>query len=261
MLVWCAYCQTLQREDPPFFRYSISHTICADCTKRMKDGDEDLIDEGKTDYFTRLIAAGQRSNLADCRHIRDEGLALGFQPADLAFAAISGVLDEIGNNWQCVTSTVVDEHRATRWCELFLEGMPQPPRIDGKLDLLGTVTPSNIHILGARLAEFVLRDWGIRAEVITPAIPMSELLDIIRDRAPSCVAVSCGIPTAVPEAVTMARELIASDYDGINVLVGPAVRRVDFDLETDRVRTARTLFDVIEILELSRTPAAEAATT
>lgn len=243
------------REDPPFFRYALSHGICPECAEHFAVGEPE-INESIVAYFNSLLEAGQRADLSRCKQLRDEGLALGLSAADIAFAGISGVLDQIGQAWEEGLITVADEHRATRWCESFLETMPKPYPENDELELFGTVTPSNMHNLGARLAEFVLQDWGVKAEVIVPSLPIAEVLEIVKTRKVRHVTISCGLPTAVLEATEMAQRLRDDHFEGSIILVGPAVRREAVpDTESD-ILLAKTIFDVIELIGAKLPPAA-----
>ncbi|MFO0743156.1 MAG: B12-binding domain-containing protein [Labilithrix sp.] len=231
MILWCAYCQTFLREEPPYDDPLISHGICATCAQRFQD-DDGLVDrtEELRDLMTRIFDCARRAEMTAIPALIEEARVRGVTPASLLIGFLQPALYRIGQAWHAGSVTVAEEHRFTAWCETFLAQLPARRSATSQVDVLILVLPSNAHTLGARFAAELLEARGISTQVIVPGIPTTDAVKEVERLRPAIVGLSCALPSSLPEAdalVAQLRELIDPSWQGRFLLAGMALRDAD----------------------------------
>lgn len=251
MIRWCAYCQTLLGEAPPYTDYAITHGICPVCDARlMRDEHLVAIHAQRIAFFRELFAAARQGDAATSRAYVERGLELGIGLAELAVGVLQPLLAEVGAHWEKGEISAAMEHRVTAWCETFLAALPPPPPLEegARIELLGLMAPGNRHTVGLRLAEYVLRTQGVHCEAFFPDLPLDEIITLVRDAAPAWIGFSCAQPHMVEAVLSMVPVLRDSGFEGSVMLSGQAVRREPHRWRSSGVTICLTLDEAVAVI-------------
>ncbi len=177
MIVWCAYCQTFQGEAPPYSKMTLTHGMCATCSKSGLEWTEEESERIQTlaGLHRKFWKAGRDGDPDRIKDLAERGIQAGVRPIDLLFGFAAPALAKVGEMWANNTLTFEDEHRFTRSCEYLATlvaqqaGLASPdqdlqPGEDGSV-LLASVQGSK-HTLGPRFASLGLMSLGIRSHVL-----------------------------------------------------------------------------------------------
>jgi methanogenic corrinoid protein MtbC1 len=212
MIRWCAYCQRHQGEAEPYDDYSVTHTICEDCTARgayMSREPASLA--AIRDFLARVAdAAGPE---ASAEQLVSEGMALGLDPVDLLLGIVQPVLRQIGERWASGEATIAEEHRVSATCGLLIQriadadpnaaALRQAPRPE----VLLLAAANNRHTLGIQLLEALLIRQYISTFTIYPGPTVDEIVALARKLRPRVAAISCALPEQLGSAQLAAERL------------------------------------------------------
>jgi methanogenic corrinoid protein MtbC1 len=203
---WCCYCQTFLGELAPYDDPSFSHGICERCEAQL-ERDVPLVettDQVRTLVYG-LLAAAESRDWDTCQVAIQEARELGLPDDSILVAVLQPALYRAGLEWQAGRMSVAAEHFLTSWCEQVFATLPRPVRTAPPSALLFQ-TPGNQHTLGVRFAAHLLAARGVSAEVVSPAIPLSEMIALARRLRPSAIGFSC----ALPHSARVASDLVSS---------------------------------------------------
>lgn len=219
MLSWCAYCQQLIDEVPPYEDFSITHGICAECAD-----DEDALFEDDLSgplilkgFQERLFKAGRHADLEELERIIDDCQEINIRYIDILIGLIAPSLYQIGEDWEKGTVTVADEHRFTSFCEKAYEiiaariysSSPDDSMQTGQLDVLLINAPENRHTLGIRIIRLWLLSNGSVAEAVVQRLNVEEILTLVRTKQPRYLLISMALAEQKEEVIAIA-ECIAA---------------------------------------------------
>ncbi len=210
MIRWCSYCQAFMGEKPPFDEPTFTHTMCSRCDRRLEQGEAlDASTVPLRALMNRVLASARAGDETACADIVARARELGLRPDSVLVGLLQPALYQAGLDWQGGRMSVAAEHRLTSWCErafnLLVTGShPTPP-----IDLLILQTSGTEHTVGPRFAAASLASHGISVEVVVPALPLSEIKDLVRELRPRVIGFSCALPESVRVATDLVEQLRA----------------------------------------------------
>lgn len=206
MIRWCCYCQTYLGERAPYDDPSFTHSVCERCVAEL-ERDVPLVEATNRvrTLVDGLLAAAESRDWNACQVAIREARALALADDSILVAVLQPALYRAGLEWQACRMSVAAEHWLTSWCEQVFAALPEQTKATPPSVLLFQ-TPGNQHTLGARFAGRLLTARGVSTEVITPGIPLSEMVALARRLRPSAIGFSC----ALPHSARVALELVTS---------------------------------------------------
>ena len=214
--------------------------------------DELPIDERSVEFFRNLLTVADQGDLTTCQTMLEKGKSLGLRTSDLVITALSSILNDVGSRWEAGAITDADERRVTRWCLAFLEQVPLPSSGSDQLDLVAMAATNNIHNVGLKLAEYVIRERGLGIEILPNGSSMDEIFQKLQSSRARHFVISCALPTMIQEALDVFAELSRRGYGGSMVLTGACVRRMQSLHDLDHVQCVNTVWEMIEMLVAAR---------
>ena len=213
MIRWCAYCQRYQNEVDPFDDYSITHTICKQCTARRAYLAVQPTSLGDIrDFFVRVsgIHACPRPT---AEAIVSEGAALGLDPVDLLLGIVQPLLRQIGDRWARGEATTSDERRVSALCTSVIRLIVESDTEAAALrraqpsDVMLALAEGNAHLLGVKLLEVFLLKNGVSTFIMGPGATSADIVKPARGLRPRIVAISAAVPEHISSAQCVAESL------------------------------------------------------
>lgn len=224
MIKWCSYCLRYLGEIEPLEDYAVSHGICRECLRTVRDGvDRDRIDELR-EFNQRLQSLSYRARSEIDGLIRD-GAALGMRPLDLMVGMLQPLLYDIGEKWARGEATVADEHRLTAAAAVTLDRMferyvdPSKRQSEHPLVLL-VCAQGNTHELGARMVEFMLLQAELPTFAVYPGMPNRQVMDLAAGLEPSYLGVSVALAEQLPAVAELAEAVHAGAGNHPKIVLG-----------------------------------------
>lgn len=250
MFVWCSYCQRLLCEKPPYDNHTMSYGLCAKCSARASSEGELFpdADQPRVQYFRDVQQAARRGQVETASEFVATGLDLGIAAADIAVGMLHPILHELGDDWEAGRITLLEEHRGTRWCENVLAHLPRANGRSASATIAGRLAPGNSHTVGIRIAEYVLGERGIVADIDLVPRTKSELAEHLLALPVELVAISCALADHAEAAVETMREVRSHDPRKRGLLVGPAIRTHSGAFAEDGVQECASLWDILHVL-------------
>ena len=227
MIRWCSYCQRFLGEKAPYDDPAFSHGVCDDCDARLERG-EPIHSETQPlrALVQRLIESASVGDELACDALLAEASASPLSTESLLIGVLQPALYQAGLDWQAARMSVAAEHRLTSWCERAFSALPAAAR-PLPLDMAIFQAPGNSHTLGPRFAARVLAARGLSVEAVVPALPVAEIVALVRDLRPRAIGLSCALPaaaTAAMDLVTSLREALEPELRCRYFLSGMALR-------------------------------------
>ncbi|OBI31070.1 cobalamin-binding protein [Mycobacterium sp. E2238] len=146
----------------------------------------------------------------------------GMTPEDVLLEVIAPIQHKVGTEWAANRISVAQEHAATAINDRVIAALAHHPA--GKVPAHGgRVTLACVdgewHALPARLLAEVLRLRGWHVDFLGAQVPTPHLIAHLHQHGPDVVALSCSIPTRLPNAHAA---IIACQSAGFPVLAGGA---------------------------------------
>jgi methanogenic corrinoid protein MtbC1 len=146
----------------------------------------------------------------------------GMTPEEVLLEVIAPVQHKVGTEWAANRISVAQEHASTAINDRVIAALAHHPA--GKVVAHGgRVTLACVdgewHALPARLLAEVLRLRGWRVDFLGAQVPTPHLIAHLHQHGPDVVALSCSIPTRLPNAHAA---IIACQSAGFPVLAGGA---------------------------------------
>lgn len=216
MIVWCAYCQRFQGEQPPLDDYEVTHGLCARCSAKGAPQDDEAIAAIRplAAFYSRLRTQARAGTELPTGQVLSEARSLGVRPLDLLLGMVQPALYEIGDLWSRGEMSVAMEHRFSanvqRIVDAIAEATPAPPPRRGDLDYLLVAADREQHTLGLRFVELFLREHGRSTFLVAPGLPAAEVLALVRSLEPRTL----GLSVALPAHAAAVRE-ISTALDGV----------------------------------------------
>ncbi|MCB1325361.1 MAG: B12-binding domain-containing protein [Spirochaetales bacterium] len=263
MISWCSYCQKYIGEKEPLEVYGMSHGICVDCIARGAFTDPAVPGRIRPirEFYQRLYQVGRYGRPADAPAILAEGRGMGLDPLDLLVGIVQPLQYEMGRAWERNEISVQQEHMFTATMQELVETVAvyydsgkelresQHPRF-----LLVDPVPGGQpgHSLGLRVVEAFLLARGTACRVVSPGIPVEELLPFVE----SCKPAFLGISITLPDTTGYARQVehrlahLNGPIPGL-ILGGYALRTGMAVADIPGVTVCRNLRQLDEVLQAS----------
>lgn len=208
MIRWCCYCQAFLGERAPYDDPQFTHTICPACDAKLEqDAPLDRETHAVRELFRQILDRARSGDEHACAPLLERARELGLGTESVLVGLLQPALYQAGLDWQGGTMSVTAEHRLTRWCGRALALIPPAPRATPPIDLLIIQTPGNAHTLGARIAGRALEARGFAVEVVTPGVPVGEMIALARELRPAAIGFSCALPASVQVAAELIMQL------------------------------------------------------
>lgn len=224
MIIWCAYCQQFLRESAPFEELDVSHGICKSCSEKglsLNKTDEAKLKE-LVQLQRQLYAAGKSGDHSRINSLIQNCNDIGVRPMDMIFGFLSPMLVKLGKLWEKGEITVVEEHRFTSFCEQLLGALKatSTTKNDQPRFILASAN-GNYHNFGLKLIHLWLEAHAYSVELITPSLPMDELLEYTMDVKPHFVGISVSLPDQISDVKTYIHTLSSkSDSPVRQIFIG-----------------------------------------
>ena len=205
-------------------------------------------EEVRTCYLDAILAGSRREAFGVIELARAEGLGIRrlylevFQPA----------MREIGRLWQENRITVADEHLATAITQLAMSRLYEElfgDRVDAGPLLVAACAQDERHELGLRMICDLLELDGWDTVFLGAAVPVEDLVRLVKERRPEVVALSASITphlARVRDAVRAIRE--AMPEGGPVIAIGGRAFSGDAAL-AERMGADLTARDAVEVAE------------
>lgn len=149
-------------------------------------------------------------------------LDAGMAPEDVLLEVIAPVQHRVGAEWAANRISVAQEHAATAINDRVIAALAHHP--SGKVAAHGgrvalACVDGEWHALPARLLAEVLRLRGWQVDFLGAQVPTPHLIAHVHEHGPDVVALSCSIPTRLPNAHAA---IVACQSAGFPVLAGGA---------------------------------------
>lgn len=154
-------------------------------------------EEARTLYLDAALRGSRREAFGVVETARAAGVGV----REMYLEVFQPVLRELGRLWQENRITVAEEHLATavtqaamgRLADAVFAGAAQP----GPL-LVAACAEGERHELGLRMVCDVLEMEGWDTVFLGAAVPVEDLVTLVRERRPRVVALSAALPAHVP---------------------------------------------------------------
>ena len=176
----------------------------------------DLAGDGRVDEAVHL-----------CLDLYDRGVA----PEAIALRLLRPAQCEVGRRWSLGTGTVAQEHAVSAAADAALAALSAAAPARTRGDPVVVACPrTEWHGLAARMVTQLLRWRGVAAEFVGTLASDAALAQLVDDRRPRALALSCTMTSALPEvarAVVVAARLIHDELGADDVeLVRDAAEQV-----------------------------------
>jgi len=190
-----------------------------DLTHARRAGDEACAE--RVNVFADLLVAG---DAPAAETIVRELMADGVSATVVLARLVHPAMTRIGEQWECSTLTVADEHLAVTIAHHVLavlyEHLLEAP-FDSRGRVLLAAAEGDRHALGLRMVADVLEGAGYRVIYLGADVPNDALLAAVARHRPSIVGLSASLTLVLP-AVHRAIAAIAASDPEIHVIVGGA---------------------------------------
>lgn len=145
-------------------------------------------------------------------------LDLGMEPEELTRQLLQPAQREVGRRWALGSWSVAQEHAASAVTDTVLATISAavPGRQRGEPVLIAC-PPTEWHGLAARMVTQLLRWRGVAADHVGTLASDSALQELLADRQPRALALSCTMTSALP---AVARAVTVASRHGTAVLAG-----------------------------------------
>lgn len=219
MIKWCSYCQRYLGELEPLASYKVTHGICRECMKRVREGGFD------DRFLARIRALGERIMASafdrvppDIGGVLCDGRELGLRPVDLAVGVLQPSLYRVGELWASGEITVADEHRFTAFAKQLLDKVcalvPDSLMRAQQPSVLLARAEGNEHDLGVRLLGLQLASEGISSRTLPEAIGSEQVLAAVRAWQPKMLGLSISMVEQVHTVESIAVAVRAETAPG-----------------------------------------------
>lgn len=253
MIKWCAYCQSFLGELPPHESLIISHGICKPCKNIGAFGDDSRqpILAPLIDLQKELYTAGLSGDTSKIPHLIERSQKIGVQPLDMIFGFLSPMLVQIGVQWEKGITSVREEHLFTNFAESLLLSIQNnsstklspPPNPN----ILLVSADGNYHTFGLKLIHLWLNTKLYTSELISPGLPMNELLTYTKTTRPKFVGISISLRSQVTNLQNYIQTLQSELRDDApKVLVGGYAIKARL-IDAAEIAPARLVSDILEL--------------
>jgi len=195
--------------------FDIAHTKSLNPVSSIRT-DNPLKEE--LEAFTRFLVESDRHSAA---HLVQDLLKKGTDPKEIYRHLFHPFQIELGNLWQQNKITVAQEHFATASTQfimsLLYEKILTTPK--GNRVLLGTCVSGELHEMGIRMVCDYLECCGWNTYFLGSNMPTRGILDMVVDKNPDIIAISCTMTYHIPKVVSLIEQLRKEDIKN-SVLVG-----------------------------------------
>ncbi|HEX8692751.1 MAG TPA: cobalamin-dependent protein [Longimicrobium sp.] len=205
--------------------------------------------EAPAAYLDAVVAGSRRDAFA----VVDAALAAGMELRDLYLDVFQPALREVGRLWQENRVTVAEEHLATAitqaamarlYDRLFARATGEGPL------LLAACADAERHEVGLRMICDLLELEGWDTVYLGAAVPVEDLVGMVRGRRPDVVALSASIAPHLPRVREAVRAIRAAlPQGGPLIAVGGRAFRQDPEL-AGWIGADLTADDAAELAEL-----------
>jgi methanogenic corrinoid protein MtbC1 len=205
-------------------------------------------EEARDRYLAAIRAGSRREALG----VVDVALVSGMDARTLYLQVFQPAMHEIGRLWQENRITVADEHLATAITQLAMSRLYEElfgDRVDAGPLLVAACAEDERHELGLRMICDLLELDGWDTVFLGAAVPVEDLVRMVKERRPEVVALSASITphlARVREAVRAIRE--AMPQDGPVIAIGGRAFAGDAAL-AERMGADLTAKDAVEVAE------------
>jgi methanogenic corrinoid protein MtbC1 len=205
-------------------------------------------EEARDRYLAAIRAGSRREALG----VVDVALAAGMDARTLYLQVFQPAMHEIGRLWQENRITVADEHLATAITQLAMSRLYEElfgDRVDAGPLLVAACAEDERHELGLRMICDLLELDGWDTVFLGAAVPVEDLVRMVKERRPEVVALSASITphlARVREAVRAIRD--AMPEDGPVIAIGGRAFSGDAAL-AERMGADLTAKDAVEVAE------------
>ena len=201
MIRWCSYCQKYVGEVPPLQDYSMTHTICDECTVSVDAREDANIQAMRqiASFYQRLQDASDAGDTLRASALVDEGLGLGLRIGDLAWGMLQPLLYRLGERWAAGELSVANDHAfsamAMSAVELLFakDARLQSRRQHHAPEILLVMAEENYHTLGLCMAELGLCLQGHTTMAVMPGLPAKEIAALVRSLKPKVLGMSVAL--------------------------------------------------------------------
>lgn len=168
-----------------------------------------------TDRLLRLARAGDDRGAV---RLAVDLLGEGADPLDLLLGVVAPAQHEVGERWLRREWNVADEHVATAVADRMvatIAGRAEPTASRGTA-VVGCAE-GEWHALPARLVAEALGLAGWRVVFLGPSVPPNHLRELILDRSPDVLVLSCTVATNLGG---LRRSIAAARHPGLPIVVG-----------------------------------------
>jgi methanogenic corrinoid protein MtbC1 len=179
--------------------------------------------------FLQAILTGQRHAAVQ---IAKEALRNGLSLQELYVDVFQPALYEVGARWESNRLTVAQEHVATAITQYVMAQVYQPPdvRTAAKGRVVLTGVEGELHNVGAVMVGDLLETSGFEVRFLGTNLPAASILGVIRDVAPSHVAISATLLFNIPAVRQLIHGVRAEFNDRVRIVVGGAAFRTNPEL-------------------------------
>lgn len=212
MIRWCSYCQSYLGECAPFDDFSMTHTVCKSCSTLGRKKLFAQVNKARSiaKFYNSFREAAIQGKNISVEEILVQGEALGLKDIDLCVGIIQPILYEIGELWKKGMVTVAHEHIFTEFAEHLVRRMSQ--RLSAKLgsvenprpDVLLVCADGNYHTVGVRMIDMAIRELGLKTQVITPGLPVHEIIALLNLQRPRILGISLSLIEQVEQVIEIA---------------------------------------------------------
>jgi methanogenic corrinoid protein MtbC1 len=151
-----------------------------------------------------------------------DAVETGLSPTAIAVEIIPAALAAVGRAWEEGEASVADEHLATEAVKAALRDLATrfPRHAPREATIVIAAVEGELHSLGSRMLGDILEADGWDVLYVGAAAPTDALVGLVRDRAPTVVALSTTLSTHLPALEDAVARLRAPDMPPTFVLVG-----------------------------------------
>lgn len=180
--------------------------------------------------FLQAIVTGQRHAAVQ---IAKEALRNGLSLQELYVDVFQSALYEVGARWESNRLTVAQEHVATAITQYVMAQVYQAPDVRtaaGKGRVVLTGVEGELHNVGAVMVGDLLETSGFEVRFVGTHLPAASILGVIRDVAPSHVAISATMLFNVAAVRQLIHGVRTEFNDRVRIVVGGAAFRTNPEL-------------------------------
>jgi excisionase family DNA binding protein len=170
---------------------------------------------GRADDAIQLMLAVDADGLfALARKLTGNGVPL----ENLLDEVFTKALVEVGERWACGTLEVAEEHTATSAvisCLARMEPLVAARQLSGSA--IAACLPGERHDVATRMASLLFAHRGIRCATPGADVPRGSLIELVKKRRASIVALSASSATLSSEALTAELKELVPELNRLNV--------------------------------------------